>query len=322
MTSLEVRIAAQPGCELVVFDGPLRGRSDPCSVGYVKTQHVQYLPDPLMPVLMSLGDGERTPLFHIGGRSFSPLELLPAPARPEEPAAVGRRPPRAAGSGHGGRGGRPRRHGRRHASPLRQRGAQGAAGPAEPLPDRRARAAAPPPPRRSARPRARPARRLRCQLTRGARLPSPPAGGLNLGVPMRVRACLLSAVVVAVSFVAGDRAGADQPDWFIDEAKLPFDALTGATAYWGVHAGAGYRIEVPDNWNGELVLYAHGFRGERSGAHRHQPVDPDPPHQRGVRLGGVELPRQRLRAGHGCPGHPPAAPEVRRPRRPNRPACT
>ena len=30
---------------------------------------------------------------------------------------------------------------------------------------------------------------------------------------------------------------------------------------WGVHGGAGYRIEVPENWNGELVVYAHGNRG-------------------------------------------------------------
>jgi len=30
---------------------------------------------------------------------------------------------------------------------------------------------------------------------------------------------------------------------------------------WGVHAGAAYLIEVPDDWNGDLVLYAHGFRG-------------------------------------------------------------
>jgi fermentation-respiration switch protein FrsA (DUF1100 family) len=49
----------------------------------------------------------------------------------------------------------------------------------------------------------------------------------------------------------------------VDESKLPFDALPGTTTarYWGVHGGAGYRIEVPANWNGELVLYAHGFRG-------------------------------------------------------------
>ena len=44
---------------------------------------------------------------------------------------------------------------------------------------------------------------------------------------------------------------------------LPFDALSGTTTtrLWGVHGGAGYRIEVPENWNGDLVLYAHGFRG-------------------------------------------------------------
>jgi hypothetical protein len=31
--------------------------------------------------------------------------------------------------------------------------------------------------------------------------------------------------------------------------------------YTGILAGAPYRIEVPTGWNGELVLYAHGFRG-------------------------------------------------------------
>src|SRR5512134_4144774 len=53
------------------------------------------------------------------------------------------------------------------------------------------------------------------------------------------------------------------PAYFIDESKLPFDALSGTstTRYWGVHGGAGYRIEVPATWNGDLVLYAHGFRG-------------------------------------------------------------
>jgi fermentation-respiration switch protein FrsA (DUF1100 family) len=53
------------------------------------------------------------------------------------------------------------------------------------------------------------------------------------------------------------------PAYFVDESTLPFDALPGTstTRYWGIHGGAGYRIEVPDDWNGELVLYAHGFRG-------------------------------------------------------------
>jgi len=53
------------------------------------------------------------------------------------------------------------------------------------------------------------------------------------------------------------------PAYFVDESKLPFDALVGTstTRSWGVDNGAGYRIEIPDNWNGDLVLYAHGFRG-------------------------------------------------------------
>jgi pimeloyl-ACP methyl ester carboxylesterase len=54
------------------------------------------------------------------------------------------------------------------------------------------------------------------------------------------------------------------PDFFVDESKLPFEALPGTntTRLWGVHKNAGYRVEVPANWNGDLVVYAHGFRGE------------------------------------------------------------
>ena len=66
-----------------------------------------------------------------------------------------------------------------------------------------------------------------------------------------------SAVPVAVA----DAGGGPPPDYYVDEAELPFDALPGAEAHWGVHNGAGYRIEVPDNWNGSLVMWAHGFRG-------------------------------------------------------------
>jgi len=67
MTSLEKELAPH-GCDLVVFDGPLRGRNDPVGVGYVKTQRVQYLPDEVVPVLGRLGDGDRTPLIFLGGR--------------------------------------------------------------------------------------------------------------------------------------------------------------------------------------------------------------------------------------------------------------
>ncbi|MGA7269710.1 MAG: DUF6351 family protein, partial [Acidimicrobiia bacterium] len=55
-----------------------------------------------------------------------------------------------------------------------------------------------------------------------------------------------------------------EPAWFVDQAELPFDPLPGfedTTRVWGVNQGAGYRIEVPADWNGSLVMWAHGFRG-------------------------------------------------------------
>lgn len=54
------------------------------------------------------------------------------------------------------------------------------------------------------------------------------------------------------------------PQYFVDESKLPFSETAGIPTqrFWGVHNGAGYRIEVPVNWNGSLVMWAHGFRGD------------------------------------------------------------
>jgi pimeloyl-ACP methyl ester carboxylesterase len=76
-------------------------------------------------------------------------------------------------------------------------------------------------------------------------------------------ACPIGAflVVLVVLLNPVTASAAKPPEYFVDETKLPFEALPGATALWGVHKGAGYRIEVPDNWNGELVVWAHGFRG-------------------------------------------------------------
>ena len=67
-------------------------------------------------------------------------------------------------------------------------------------------------------------------------------------------ACCLTQAAVA----------APPPAYFVDEAKLPFAELAGLPTQrlWGVHNNAGYRIEVPANWNGKLVLWAHGYRGE------------------------------------------------------------
>jgi hypothetical protein len=56
----------------------------------------------------------------------------------------------------------------------------------------------------------------------------------------------------------------DSRDFTIDESTLPFDALPdqdSTSRISGVLDGAGYRIEIPQNWNGILVMYAHGYVG-------------------------------------------------------------
>lgn len=76
---------------------------------------------------------------------------------------------------------------------------------------------------------------------------------------------VLALLLALVSAGAAGASPPDEPDWFVDEAALPFEALPGfedATREWGVHRGAGYRIEVPADWNGSLVMWAHGYRGD------------------------------------------------------------
>lgn len=64
--------AAEAACgagdvDLVVLDGPLRGRQHLSGViGYVKTHHVAYLPPELNAVVGRLAPGERSPLFTVG----------------------------------------------------------------------------------------------------------------------------------------------------------------------------------------------------------------------------------------------------------------
>ena len=48
-----------------------------------------------------------------------------------------------------------------------------------------------------------------------------------------------------------------QQEWQYSDAA--FDALPAAKAIFGKYDGGLYRIEIPDKWNGELVLFAHGF---------------------------------------------------------------
>lgn len=57
----------------------------------------------------------------------------------------------------------------------------------------------------------------------------------------------------------------------VDMEELPFDSLVpgnpqydNTSRWYGVLNGAGYRIEVPENWNGMLVMFAHGHHGSES----------------------------------------------------------
>lgn len=48
-----------------------------------------------------------------------------------------------------------------------------------------------------------------------------------------------------------------QQEWQYGEPTL--EALPGAKAFSGRYEGGLYRIEIPENWNRELVLFAHGY---------------------------------------------------------------
>ncbi|HYD62034.1 MAG TPA: alpha/beta hydrolase [Noviherbaspirillum sp.] len=58
----------------------------------------------------------------------------------------------------------------------------------------------------------------------------------------------------------------DAKTFSVDPGHLPFGPMPGVAAetdrWHGVLNGAGYRVEVPKNWNGRLVLYAHGYEGQ------------------------------------------------------------
>jgi len=72
MTRLETETVPETGeGGLIVFDGPLRGRSGEGSVGIIKTQHVQYLDGKPLDVIAKLEAGQRTPLFRIGSGRFA-----------------------------------------------------------------------------------------------------------------------------------------------------------------------------------------------------------------------------------------------------------
>jgi hypothetical protein len=71
MTQTEVAIAEEArrdqAIELIVVDGPLRGRQHiERTLGFIKSHAVRYLPDALHRMVGTLAPGERTPVFTIG----------------------------------------------------------------------------------------------------------------------------------------------------------------------------------------------------------------------------------------------------------------
>lgn len=81
---------------------------------------------------------------------------------------------------------------------------------------------------------------------------------------MRRRVVLFIALLLMVVPVTiASATPPNEPGWYVDEASLPFEGLPGLDAeqLWGIEHGAGWRIEVPADWNGALVMWAHGYRG-------------------------------------------------------------
>jgi hypothetical protein len=90
----------------------------------------------------------------------------------------------------------------------------------------------------------------------------------RLGASMRLHGFVGAAVIAscAIAFSPAPRAlgkpginpvPCPQQQWQFGDAA--FEALPGAKAFFGRYDGGLYRIEIPETWNGELVLYAHGY---------------------------------------------------------------
>ena len=85
---------------------------------------------------------------------------------------------------------------------------------------------------------------------------------------MRVRALVCAVVAAGLALVSTRQTPAigrpgvtpvpcPTQEWQLGDPK--FEALPGAKAFFGQYDGGIYRIEIPEDWNGELALYAHGF---------------------------------------------------------------
>jgi hypothetical protein len=98
-------------------------------------------------------------------------------------------------------------------------------------------------------------------------------GGMRSVAIMAVLSGLLAAPVAlsAPAYAAGPACGppvasSTQPGYSVadpacDVNGTPFAPVGGSATFTGILDGAAYRLEKPAAWNGELVVYAHGYRG-------------------------------------------------------------
>lgn len=90
-------------------------------------------------------------------------------------------------------------------------------------------------------------------------------------MPRRRAIAVLTAALLAVGLGAAPAAagppGEPRDGYAVTLPELAPLAVEGGETrvLTGVHRRAGYAVEVPPRWNGELVMWAHGFRGNGAG---------------------------------------------------------
>ncbi len=87
-----------------------------------------------------------------------------------------------------------------------------------------------------------------------------PAGTQSAGSTSSATADASPAVTATTA--ATKRLGVPGNVTYSANPPATFDPLPGAKTSTGMLGSAVYRIEIPDDWNGDLVLFAHGYRGE------------------------------------------------------------
>ncbi|SFA93429.1 hypothetical protein SAMN05216266_102299 [Amycolatopsis marina] len=88
--------------------------------------------------------------------------------------------------------------------------------------------------------------------------------GLVLGLVL-AGGGVVAAPASAYPATQGDRTPGDEPlpGYTVHNPPLPPAEVGGepATVLQGIHEHAAYTMEVPPDWNGELAMWAHGYRG-------------------------------------------------------------